>query len=147
MPTAAKLVAAIAFGLVAWLVSWALVPVFPEKADLGYFFHVNTVAGVLCGWLIMGRLAGEGPVIAVTSGIRTAVVMAFYALLAHASWEMLQRALDKRYDGVMEALVGVISLFGEFGLMLVTAPLAMLLLIGGGVLSAQVTELAARLWR
>lgn len=146
MPTAAKLVAAIAYGLVAWGASRALVPSFPENADLGYFAHVNVAIGALSGWFVMGQMAGAGYGAAVTSGIRTTGVMVFYALLAHAIWAMLERALDMRYDGIMEALTGVFAQFGKFGLVLLGAPVAVGVVLIGGVAAAWGSEFAARRW-
>ncbi|MGC9419191.1 MAG: TrgA family protein [Rhodovulum sp.] len=147
MPTAAKLVAALLYAAVAWFASDAIVPLFPEGTDLGSFAMVNTVIGGLTGWLVMGGLAGEGYGLAVASGLRTTAVLVFYALLFHAVYEMLHRATRMRYDGVMEALTAVVELMGKYGLMVVTSPVVMGILIGGGVLAGLAVEWAARRWR
>ncbi|GAA0311282.1 TrgA family protein [Rhodovulum strictum] len=146
MPTAAKLVAALLFAAVAWFTSDALVPVFPEGTNLGKFTYVNTAIGLLAGWLVMGRLAGEGYGVAVASGVRTSAVLAFYALLAHSIYEMLRMATRLRFDGIMDALTGTVELMARNGLMLVTAPVAMGILVGGGILAAIVVEFIAHRW-
>ncbi|TCP60579.1 hypothetical protein EV663_10985 [Rhodovulum bhavnagarense] len=134
------------YGLLAWFVSDALVPAFPENADLGYFAVVNSIIGIMAGWLVMGRLVGHGYGVAVTSGIRTVVVLTVYALLVHSLWEMLQRALGMRYSGVMEALTGLVSLFGEFTFVLVTYPPAVAILLIGGIAAAWISEFVSRRW-
>ncbi|TCP42820.1 TrgA family protein [Rhodovulum marinum] len=147
MPTAAKLVAALLYAAVASFASDSIVPLFPEGTDLGSFAIVNTVIGGLTGWLVMGRLAGEGYGVAVASGLRTSAVLVFYALLFHSIYEMLRQATRMRYDGVMEALTGTVELMGKYGLMVVTSPVVMGILIAGGVLAALVVEWAGRRWR
>lgn len=147
MPTAAKLFAAIGYALTAYFTSGAMVPLFPEGTELGVFAYVNAAIGALSGWLVMGRLAGEGYGAAITSGIRTTAVMVFYALLAHSIWEMLTRAVRKRYADTMEALTATMSLIGEFGMMMLTAPNVIGTLIVGGLLAALVSEWASHRWR
>ncbi|TCM83349.1 TrgA family protein [Rhodovulum steppense] len=146
MPTAAKLVAALLFAAVAWFTSDALVPLFPEGTPLGKFAYVNTGIGALAGWFVMGRLAGEGYGVAVASGVRTSVVLAFYALLFHSVYEMLRMATRLRFDGIMDALTGTVALMGKNGLMLVTAPVAMGILVGGGIVAAFVVEFISHRW-
>jgi len=146
VPTAAKLVAALLFAAVAWFASEALVPQFPEGTNLGNFVLVNTVIGVFVGWLVMGRLAGEGYGVALASGLRSSAVLVFYALLFHAIYEMLRQSTRMRFDGVMDALNGMIALIGEYGLKLVTAPVAMGILILGGLLAALVVEFVSHRW-
>ncbi|TCO70626.1 TrgA family protein [Rhodovulum euryhalinum] len=146
MPTAAKLVAALCYAAVAWFASGAVVPLFPEGTDLGAFAQVNTGIGALAGWFVMGRLAGEGHGVAVASGLRTTAVFVFYALLFHAIYEMLRLATRMRYDGVMDALMGMVDLMGKYGLMVVTAPVVMGILLVGGVLAAFIVEWAAQRW-
>ncbi|SIO26130.1 hypothetical protein SAMN05444722_1072 [Rhodovulum sp. ES.010] len=146
MPTAAKLVAFLCYAAVAWFASDAAVPLFPEGADLGYFAEVNTAIGGLAGWFVMGRLAGEGYGVAVTAGLRTSAVFLVYALLFHAIYEMLQRATDLRYDDTMDALTGMMELIGEYGLMVVTEPAVMGILLVGGVVAAMAVEWASHRW-
>lgn len=146
MPTAAKLVAALLFAAVAWFASNALVPSFPEGTDLGAFAYVNAGIGLLVGWLVMGRLAGRGYAAAPTGGVRTTAVLVFYALLFHAIYEMLRQATRMRYDDTMDALLGAIELMGKYGLMVVTSPVVMGILLVGGVMAALVVELVSHRW-
>ncbi|MBN2906011.1 MAG: TrgA family protein [Rhodobacteraceae bacterium] len=146
MPTAAKLFAAIAFAVMAWFASQAVVPLFPEGTDLGKFAYVNATIGALSGWLVMGRLAGAGYGAAVTSGLRTTAVFLFYALLVHSIVKMLDQAVRMRYSDTMEALAGVFELVGIYGMMVFTAPQVMGILLIGGVLAAWTSEFAAQRW-
>src|SRR5690606_7249461 len=60
MPTAAKLVAAIGFGFVAWFASALMVPYLPPNARLGWFHELAAVVGALMGWTMSGARAGGG---------------------------------------------------------------------------------------
>lgn len=146
MPTAARLFAAIAFTVVAFLASESFKPLLPEGFDPGHMSTVNAVVGFLSGWLVMGRLAGGGYRAAIGSGVRTSAIMVFYALLIHGIYEMLRNAMGMKYDGPMDAIIGVFELIGEYGLMAVKSPEVMITLIVGGVLAAWLSEWAGRQW-
>jgi len=146
MPTAAKLVAALAFAATALFASLAIVAALPEGTVIGYFHYVNAALGAFAGWAVMGRLAGRGYGIAAASGVRTVVVFVFYALLVQALYRMLERAVQTRYSDVMEALAGAVDYLGQDGMTLLTTPPALAILLVGGVLAGVVTEAAARRW-
>lgn len=146
MPTAAKLIAAIAYAAVAYFASDAVIAQLPEGIDVGNFTYVNTVIGALVGWFVMGRLAGEGYGVAVTMGLRTTAVFVFYALLTHAILEMLDRAMRMRYSDTMEALQGMMEIMGEYGLTVATAPPVVAILLVGGTIAAFFVEWTAQRW-
>jgi hypothetical protein len=146
MPTAAKLVAAIAFGLVAYYASQAVVPMLPEGMRLTKFFALNVALGAVTGWLVMGRLAGAGYGLAVANGLRTSAVLLFYTLLVHAIIEMIDRAVDMRYKDTFAALSGLVGLTGHYAAMVFTSPVVMGILILGGVIAALVVEFVSHRW-
>jgi len=146
MPTAARLFAALAYAAVAFLASEQFKVVLPEGMDTGYLSEVNAVIGLLTGWFVMGRLAGGGYVRAVGRGLRTTAVMAFYVILAHSLREMYRLSMHMRYEGPMDAVIGIFDNGMHYGELIVTSPGVMGILLVGGVLAAWLTEWAARRW-
>ncbi|MDT0683322.1 TrgA family protein [Roseicyclus sp. F158] len=144
MPTAAKLVAAIGFALMAYIASEAFKPLLPEGTRVHLLSPVNAGIGALSGWLVMGRLAGRGYREAVSSGLRTAAVAAFYILTGWAACEMIRKSMRLLYDGPMEALVAMMGMIGEYAIMAATDPWTALIIVGGGVVAACLSEWAAR---
>lgn len=146
MPTAAKLVAALVFALIGFLAAEIFKPQMPEGTQFGWFSPICAGIGLLCGWIIMGSLAGRGLRVALGSGVRTAVTVAFWALIGFSIYEMLLRSTRLRYDGPMEAVLAAFDLALDYGrLMLVPDVLAVLLV--GGALGGALVEWAARQWR
>ncbi|ARE39164.1 Tellurite resistance protein TrgA [Rhodovulum sp. P5] len=146
MPTAAKLVATLALAVVAFAASLALRAVLPDHIAAGRMVEVDTALGAAVGWLVMGRLAGRGYSAVVTLAVRSVAVLTFCALMTFAIVEALERAIALRYSDVMEALAGMVELFGDYALILLTAPLALATLLIGGVLAALLTEAVSRRW-
>lgn len=147
MPTAAKLTAALAFIAIAFAASRAILATLQEGMGTDQFVPVNMILGALAGWFVLGRLAGAGYRRALGSGLRSTAVLVFYGLIAHAVAGMLQRALQQRYSGVMEALTGAVDLFGRYAVILLKAPVALAILILGGVLAALVVEWVSHRWK
>lgn len=146
MPTAARLFAALSYAAVAFFASESFKPVLPEGLGTGYLSEVNAVIGLLTGWFVMGRLAGEGYRRAVAQGIRTTAVLVFYVLLLHSVLEMFRLSMRMRYDGPMDAVIGMLEKAMEYGRLVVTSPEVMAILLLGGVLAAWLSEWAARRW-
>jgi len=146
MPTAAKLVAAIAFGLVAFYASQALLPMLPEGMRVTKYYTLNVCLAMLAGWFVMGRLAGRGYGLAVANGLRTTAVLLFYGLLVHGIVEMLSRAVDMRYKDTFAALSGMVELMSTYAALVFTAPVVMGILIVGGVVAALVVEFVSHRW-
>ncbi len=146
MPTAARLLAAIGFALVGFFASESYKMLLPEGTDVGHFSLINTGIGLISGWLVMGRVAGEGYRAAIAQGIRTSAVLVFYALILHSLMEMLKRSTRLNYDGPMDAVAGMFALAAEYGLLIVYSPTVMIILIVGGILAAWLSEWAAMRW-
>lgn len=146
MPTAARLFAAIAFCVVAFLAAEAFKPMMPHGTPFGYFSLVCAGIGVLVGWSVSGVLAGRGTGAAIGNGIRSSVTIVFFALLLFSGREMVLRSLKKLYHGPMDALQGMMALIAKYALLLLNTP-DLVILIGGGILAGLFTEWAARRWR
>ena len=80
------------------------------------------------------------------AGIRTSAVLLFYALLVHSIYQMLVLSTRNRYDGPMDALVGIFEQASAYGLMAVTSVTVMGILLVGGVLAGWFSEWAAQRW-
>jgi len=146
MPTAAKLFAAIAFALLAFFVAEVLKPHMQQGTQFGYFSFYCMLIGLAAGWRIMGPAAGRGWWEAINAGVRTAVVMLAVALLIFSIYKMLELAFLKRFDGPMDAIVGIFGVGVDY-LMQILAWDVIALLIVGGALAGMLAEWAARRWK
>lgn len=145
MPTAAKLVAALAFAAVAWLVSDMVVDLLPEGSRVGRLHVVNAALGALMGWRVMGPRVGEGFVRAFGVGVSTVAATLFWCLLAWGGHEMMQNATRMRYRGPVDALLDMSSLMVNYLLLVATIPIVVAMLAGAFVGSV-LSELASRRW-
>jgi hypothetical protein len=146
MPTAAKLVASLAFLLTGFLGAEAFKLGMPPGMSFGPFSLVIGAIGLICGWRIAGRLAGRGYVASVGYGLRTSVTIAFWGLLVYSTERMIQRALDMLYDGMIEAVLGIFEQMFELGQRLLTTEVLTVLAVGG-VFGGLAAEWAARRWK
>ena len=130
MPTSAKMVAAIGLGVLGWIASEVFRPLMPPDTNFGVFNEVNVVLGLLCGWFVAGTRLGRGYAEGFSAGLTGGGAMVFWALFLQSFNEMLRRALDNRYDGVVEGLTAVVELGVEYGTYMLNGPLIGLLLAG-----------------
>lgn len=145
MPTAAKLVAAIAFAAVAFLAAEAFKPEMPEWTMFGAFSFICAGFGAFCGWRISGRNAGRGWRVAMGVGLTSALATVVLVLGFFSIREMLIRSMNRRFDGPLEAAVGTFGIALEYGALMLAAPVLGILLIGG-ILGGLLAEVAARRW-
>jgi len=143
MPTAGRLVAALGLAAVAWYASQLVRGLMPEDTNFGYFDYVNVGLALIFGWTTIGKRLGRGLVAGMNAGVTGAAVLVFWALFAQAAWEMLDRSMNRRYDGPFEAIVGLFDLFVEYGAALLDARFIAVLL-GGAILVGLVSELVAK---
>ncbi len=147
MPTAARLVAAILFALLFWLVSQLALPQFAlaEEADPRGFVMINTLAGLVLGWQLAGSGAGRrrwsG---AVNQGLTTMIATVFVALFLHGMVRMVALSLRKYYDGPAEAVIGVFALMIEIGRTAATSQVITVLVLGAVVLGIAVEWVGRR---
>lgn len=146
MPTAAKLFAALTFAAVGWMAAEVYRPLMPEHTQWGRFVLICALLGLVCGWRVMGPRAGRGWVAAMGMGLSTSAVLLAVALLVFSGREMILRALNRRYDDTLEALVGVFAIMLEHAA-LMTDIRFLAVLVLGGVCGGLATEAAGRLWR
>lgn len=145
LPTAARLVAAISLGVLGWIGSDMVRPLMPPHTNFGWFNYVNLVLGVLCGWFVIGSRAGRGYVEAFGNGLTGILALVFWAFFAQSFNLMLKQSLDKKFEGPVEAIMGIFKNAMEYGQYLVDVPLIATLLIGG-IICGLLAEFAARRW-
>lgn len=146
MPTAAKLVSAIAFALVGLWAALAYIPQLPEGSSYGYLREIMTALGLVIGWRGMGRFAGRGWGEAVGLGLKTSVLLVFWALLGFSTYTMIVRSTRQIYRAdPVKAVLDVPNIMLEYG-RLALAQDVLVALVVGGVLGGLLAELAARRW-
>jgi len=146
MPTAAKLVGAIAFFGVGWYAALQVLTTVPEGTPATFFPLTIALIGLWQGWSVAGRNAGEGWGMAIGNGLRTSVQIAILGLGLFALRTMFLRSADLRYDGFTEALFAAMDLFVEYFFQSLIVPVWGVLLIGG-IVGGLLCNMAARRWR
>ena len=146
MPDAARLIAAICIGVIAYVVSHQIMPLLPESTDFGAFAYINAIIGICTGWSVMGKRAGRGITAAINNGLGGSLMLVLWGLFLHSSYQMFDRALDNWYSGVLTALAAIFEFMADYALILLD-PLVLFSLAAGGILSGLLTEYAWRTWR
>ncbi|EAQ26783.1 TrgA family protein [Roseovarius sp. 217] len=145
MPTAGRLVAAIGLGALGWYGSELFRPLMPEDTNFGWFNVVNVVLGAICGWRVTGKRLGFGYAEGFSAGLTGVGALVFWALFLQSLNEMLKRALDTRYDGVVEGVISMFELIVEYGSLMINGPLIGLL-VTGGIVVGIVSEWVSHRW-
>lgn len=146
MPDAARLIAALCIGAIAYGASLQVMNLMPDSTDFGAFLYVNTILGVVTGWTVMGKRAGRGVTAAVNNGLSGAFMLVLWGLFIHACYRMFDRAMANWYNGIMDAIAAIFQFMAEFALVMID-PLLLFTLVTGGILAGLLTECAWRIWR
>ena len=145
MPTGAKIIAAITFAALCWVVSSFIPPLLPEGTPTPMLLPVNAAVGFIMGWRILGGNAGSGIVPSIGHASTTTVAVLFWCLLIWSGQLMLTRSMRLLYDGPIEALQDMAVEAVEY-LKLIATPEIIVGLLVGTLLTAFLTEGAARRW-
>lgn len=145
MPTASKLFAALAFGLLGWVAAVVLVPALPEGTIVGWLREISFVVGLVSGWHLMGRETGRGFGSAIGTGLGTALLMVAVVILIAAIWAMLKASFQRQYPGPLDAVMGAVNFALKYVQMLGYGPFIGVL-VGGGALFGAMTEAVGRRW-
>ena len=148
MPTAAKLVAALIFAVIAYVAADQYAFVVPDGRPAGPLREVSALVGLLTGWFVMGDfvMKPRGTVEAMGTGVRCSVTLAFVVLVIYSIWEMLDRALDGRYKGLQDALLDIFARALAFGTPIFTPGVLGVLLLGG-LMGGALAKFAADRWK
>lgn len=145
MPTAAKIVAALALAIVMYVATVNYIPNLPEGTQVHRIREIAAGIGFVCGWWIIGPQPGLTFMESLSNGLKGALVATFWTLMAAASYTMLQRSMRMMYDGVMEAVLGVFQQLVDFGA-LALAPGVVGVVVIGGMMAGAVARGTARRW-
>lgn len=146
MPTAAKLFGAAAFAILGWIAANIYVNGMPEGSQAGLLRELVAFLGVILGWRVAGGHAGKGYNAATGTGLRTGIFLVFFALLGFSIYEMVLSSMQMRYDGPMEAVLGVFDLMMEFGKEMLTVEMIGTLVVGS-ILGGWLAEFGSRHWK
>jgi len=133
MRTAARLTAAVCLALMGYALSRMIMPLMPTSTQFGYFIPTNIALGLIVGWRVVGSRVGGGISEGITIGVTGAVVLVFWGLFVQSGREMIEKAMMHRFDGVGDALVGMIGIGAEYFLIIATVPIIAVVLLGGAV--------------
>jgi hypothetical protein len=145
MPTAAKAMAAVAFAVVGLVIAMMYVPLMPEAAAAGPLHEFAAAIGGIVGWKVMGPAVGKGYLEAGASGLKTVIVLVFFALLTLGTYEMLGESVKMRYDGPLDAIIDIFARMGERAPPLLTFNVLMAM-VAGGIIGGILSENASRRW-
>ncbi|WP_395006431.1 TrgA family protein [Cypionkella sp.] len=146
MPTASKLVAAVIFAVLGFAAVDALAAHLPEGTSVGWLREITTIIGALVGWFTLGsrgKLNSYGD--ALGAGLRTNVYTVFWTLLLVSISLMIKRSMGSRYDGPIEAVLGIFDIMQVQARLLLQVDV-MVILVLGGALGGLATEWAGRRW-
>jgi hypothetical protein len=146
MPTGAKLMAAVSFAVVGWVLANYYAVNMPDATAAGPIREAAAVIGVLVGWSVMGNAVGKGYVEAAGAGIKTAVVLAVVALFLLAMAEMLDNSVKMRYEDAMDAFLDVFQTMAKRSHALLSLGVFGTILFGG-IVAGLLTENAGRRWK
>jgi hypothetical protein len=146
MPTGAKLVAAVCYAVVGWVLANYYAVNMPDASSSGPIREAAGLVGVIVGWMVMGPSVGKGYVEAAGSGIKTAVVLAVVALFLLAMREMLENSVKLRYEGPLDAILDVFQTMAQRSYGLLSLGVFGTILFGG-IVSGLLTENASRRWK
>ncbi len=146
MPTAAKMIAAVAFAIVGWFAAMAYIPQLPDSTNTGYFPQIVSGLGFVIGWFTLGPNAGKGYVEGMSLGLRTSMLVVLWTLLGFSTFAMIRQSTKMTYDNAGEAVLDVPIRMMYYGQLMGSANLIAVLVIGG-ILGGLATEFAGRRWR
>ncbi len=145
MPTMSRLAAAICYGALAWVASGMYIDLMPERTQWGNFQPVNALIAMLVGWFVVGRRLRVDYVTAMGVGFTGMATAVFWCLFVQSFNQMINLALDRRYDGTVEAIVSVFKLIFDYAVVMANGPMIALLVIGG-MLAGVIAEYVDRRW-
>ncbi|MEO1238270.1 MAG: TrgA family protein [Pseudomonadota bacterium] len=145
MPTGAKIIAALSFAALCWLVSGLIPPLLPEGTPTPYLQPVNAFVGFVMGWRILGGNAGRGIVQSIGHASTATVASIFWCLLIWSGELMLTRSMRLLYNGPIEALQDMAVEAIEY-IKLIATPEILIALLVGTFVTAFLTEGAAKRW-
>ncbi|KZY42167.1 hypothetical protein A3731_11520 [Roseovarius sp. HI0049] len=143
MPTVGKLISAIGLAALGWQATQTVKAIWPIEESFGHFSLFTALLGLLVGWWVMGRRIGRGYMAALGAGLTGLGAYLFWEFLLLSFYEMIQRSLNLRYDGPVEAITGMFEIAFEYAQNIYYWPLIGFLVVGAMVV-ALVAEFVTR---
>lgn len=113
MPTAARLVAAIALGAVSAGMALVFVGYYPEEPwarNPTRLLQTFGVIGALVGWYSLGKRVAAEESTGIGLGIRATLTTAFWVLTVVSIWKVITRIIDDKLRGA-EPMAAVLEVF------------------------------------
>jgi len=132
MPTAARLVAALAFGAIGYAIYISMVAVFADDTVPVYLLPLCVLTGVWAGWVVCGKHA-LGLRSGIGNGYTAIVSQAFIIIFVMSFVTMIERSLRRRYPGPVDALIDHFTLMFENTMTFATPEIGLILVVGGFV--------------
>lgn len=143
MPTMPRLFAAICLAALAFVLSEQVKIHFDEDKNFGLFNLINVGLGFVIGWQVIGSRVGRGMSAAAGNGVTAGLVLLFWALFAHSAVRMVELAMRKKYDNILEASAAVFQLMWD-NLLLISTPMFFVIFLAGALISGLVAELTSK---
>ena len=130
MPTVGKLISAFGLAALGWQATQTVKAIWPIEESFGHFSLFTALLGLLVGWWVMGRRIGRGYMAALGAGLTGLGAYLFWEVLLLSFYDMIQRSLDLRYDGPVEAIQGMFEIAFEYAQNIYYWPLIWFLVLG-----------------
>ncbi|WP_107497953.1 TrgA family protein [Thalassobius sp. I31.1] len=145
MPTASRLVGALTFTVLAFIISTMILPLLPEGTSGESLWLLNCPVGLVCGWKIMGPRGESTRLIAFAGGVTTSIAAFLVAVFLHAGIRMVNLSMRKIYHGVTEAIGAVFEISMNWASVFLTTDIVTTL-IAGGIFCGWLSWKAQRYW-
>lgn len=150
MPTAARLVAAIALGLLSGAMALVLIAYYPDEPfarNPMRLIQPFAVIGALVGWFSLGKRAEYEEGWGIALGIRAAITTTVAVLTVLSIWAVILRIVDDKLQGArpMQAVLEAFGKAGEFGAYLLNVEVIGIGLFMG-ICAGVLTRNTARTW-
>ncbi|WP_010141789.1 TrgA family protein [Oceanicola sp. S124] len=148
MFTMGRVTAAAVLGGTGYLVATQVMAVWDEEMRFGYFPWVSLGLGLWAGWQITGRRATRhvGPGLAAAYGLTGMGLMLLAGLFVFCGNEALRKALRRRYDDPMEAILDILPIAADWGANLLH-PHIIATLLAGGLMAGGLARAVDRIWK
>lgn len=146
MPTAAKLVAGLAFALTAAVAAYVFIGQHTELPIGLKFILGNALVGFFAGWYSLGRNPGHNNAAGAMSGLRTLVLLLIGSGMVFGGRFVMNNLGQFRSRDPVEIPLLWISTTFEYVVLALTPAVGLTLLVGG-LLSGVATFQASQRWR
>ena len=145
MPTAAKVIAALFFAALGYFAADLVKPLLPEGTPTRWMNETVALLGLLMGWNVVGKRVGDGPRASMGYGLTASVLTTFWSLFAFSFSDMLEKSMDRRYRGPVEAIQDMFGIFTDYAV-LIMVPAMFIAILVGGAFGGWIAEWANRRW-